>query len=162
MKTFFVILITFLQIQLNAQEPDRFTALKHAVIKINPEVDFTNKLVFISVWKSSDFESRELNKEAFRVYKIYKDAKLKNGEKGTVFISLNLDHDDQITEITTRKDSLDKEVIYTNLALLEELKSRYNLQAANNTILIDKTGDVKYTNLSKDQIFISLRNLITR
>jgi hypothetical protein len=162
MKTFFVILITFLQIQLNAQEPDRFTALKQAVIKINPEVDFTNKLVFISVWKSSDFESRELNKEAFRVYKIYKDAKLKNGEKGTVFISLNLDHDDQITEITTRKDSLDKEVIYTNLALLEELKSRYNLQAANNTILIDKTGDVKYTNLSKDQIFISLRNLITR
>ncbi|MES2512676.1 MAG: hypothetical protein V4580_00975 [Bacteroidota bacterium] len=162
MKTFFVILFALLQIQLNAQEPTNFTALKQAIINVNPEVDFANKLVFISVWKSSDFESRELNKEAFRVYKIYKDAKLKNGEKGTVFISLNLDQDSQITEITTRKDSLDKEIIYTNATLLDELKSLYHLQTANNTILIDKTGDVKYTNLSKDQIFVSLRSLITR
>lgn len=65
-----LILLLLLYIPLKSQTiPDKFLELISAVHKIKPDLDFTNKLVFISMWKSTDFESREINKEAFRVYK---------------------------------------------------------------------------------------------
>lgn len=164
MKAFFILTLVFLlQINLCAQEPDqKFIGLKQVINKMNSEVDFNDKLVFISVWKSTDAESREINKEAYRVYKIYERAKLKNGEKGTVFISLNLDTDEQNRVFAIGKDGLDASVVYSDTQTIDFLHSQFNLSNPQNTIVFDKTGAIQYTNLSKDQIFSSLRSLITR
>ncbi|MBK8366454.1 MAG: hypothetical protein IPL10_03275 [Bacteroidetes bacterium] len=164
MKAFFIITLVFLlRINLCAQESNqKFIELKQVINTINSEVDFNDKLVFISVWKSTDAESREINKEAYRVYKIYERAKLKNGEKGTVFISLNLDSDEQNRVFAIGKDGLDASIVYSDSQTIDFLHSQFNLSNPQNTIVFDKTGTVQYTNLPKDQIFNSLRNLITR
>ncbi len=164
MKAFLIITLVFiLQISLRAQEPDqKFIELKQVINKINPEVDFNDKVIFITVWKSTDAESREINKEAYRVYKIYEKAKLKNGEKGTVFISLNLDTDEQIRAFAIGKDGLEASVVYSDLQVLESLRLHYNITNSQNTIVFDKIGTVQYTNIAKNDLFSSLRNLITR
>ena len=159
MKAFFIITLVFLlRINLCAQESNqKFIELKQVINTINSEVDFNDKLVFISVWKSTDAESREINKEAYRVYKIYERAKLKNGEKGTV-----LDSDEQNRVFAIGKDGLDASIVYSDSQTIDFLHSQFNLSNPQNTIVFDKTGTVQYTNLPKDQIFNSLRNLITR
>ena len=139
-----------------------FDELKQTVAKLNPQVDFSNKLVFVSVWKSTDFESREINKEAYRVYKIYKQAKLKNAENGVVFISINLDTDSQNRILAVGKDGIEESLVYSDDQLINLVQSGFNLSATQNTIVIDKTGAIQNTNMPKDQIFPSLRNLITR
>lgn len=164
MKTSFIItLLFFLNTYLIAQEPNQsFNALKQAISRVNPEVDFSDKLVFVSVWKSTDAESREINKEAYRVYRIYEKAKLKNGEKGTVFISLNIDADEHGKTFATGKDGMETAVVYSDLEVAELLRSKFNIANPQNTIVFDKTGSIQYTNLTKEQIFSSIRNLITR
>lgn len=148
---------------INAQtDSQKLDSLKKAITKINPAVDFNDKLVFISVWKSTDAESREINKEAYRVYKIYERAKLKDGEKGTVFISLNLDSDEQVRTFAIGKDSIDSSVVYADANLIECIQSAFNSSNPKNNIVLNKIGSVQYFNISKDQIFPSLRNLITR
>ena len=164
MKAFCITLLFFLlQIHLYAQEPNQnFKALKDAISKINPAVDFTNKLIFISAWKSTDAESREMNKEAYRVYKIYEKAKLKNGEKGTVFISLNLDSDAQNRVFAIGKDGLDESLVYSDVELVKLIETDFSSANPQNIIVFDKTGEIQFQNITKDQIFSSLRNLITR
>lgn len=148
---------------INAQtDSQNLDSLKKSIAEINPTVDFNDKLVFISVWKSTDAESREINKEAYRVYKIYERAKLKDGEKGTVFISLNLDSDEQVRTFAIGKDSIEPSVVYTDANLIEFVQSIFNSSNPKNNIVLNKNGTVQYFNISKDQIFPSLRNLITR
>lgn len=148
---------------INAQtDSQNLDSLKKSIAKINPAVDFNDKLVFISVWKSADAESREINKEAYRVYKIYERAKLKEGEKGTVFISLNLDSDEQVRTFAVGKDSIESSVVYTDANLIEFVQSAFNSSNPKNNIVLNKNGTVQYFNISKDQIFPSLRNLTTR
>lgn len=163
MKTILRLLLFFCISNINAQTNNQnFEALKEEIVKANPNIDFKDKLVFISVWKSTDFESREINKEAHRVYKIYEKAKLKNGEKGVVFISINLDTEDQNRVFAIGKDNLEPSVVYSGSNLLENALSILNTNNSKSTIVFDKTGSIQYTNLSKDQIFASIRNLITR
>jgi len=141
---------------------DDFQLFKDEIHRINSEIDFSDKLIFLSVWKSNDYESREINKEAYRVYKIYEVAKLKNGEKGTIFISVNLDEDPKNREISVSRDNISADVVYSNASLIDLLRIHYNITDSKSTILFDKTGTVQFTNISKDQVFPSLRNLITR
>lgn len=164
MKNFvIIILILFFKSHLNAQHPtENFLSLKEAINNINPEVDFSNKLVFITVWKSSDSESRDLNKEAYRVYKIYENAKMKNGEKGTVFISLNLDTVAQNRILAVGKDSIDASTVYFAPELIKIIDLNFTSYSPKSTIVYDKTGAVQYSNIEKDDIFSSLRKLVTR
>jgi hypothetical protein len=166
MNKFSIIMFVFISTlfgKMSAQSSNQnFIALKQAISSVNPELDLTNKLIFISTWKSTDAESREINKEAYRVYKIYENAKLKNAEKGVVFISLNLDTDSQIRSIAVGRDGIAESVIYSDSQLITLIQSQFNLSGTQNTIVLDKLGNIEYSNLLKDQIFPSLRNLTTR
>lgn len=161
-KLFLLALLFFISFTGFSQNADDFLLLQKRIHALHPEIDFTDKIVFISFWKSSDFASREINQEAYRVYKIYEKAKLKNGEKGTVFISINEDADAQSMDIAIKKDGVDANVVYTDSSLIELIKARYNVFNSQDNIILDKSGLVQYKNLTKDQMFISMRNLITR
>ncbi len=156
---FLFLYISNTQAQTSIQNLD---LLKKTISDINPNADFYNKIIFVSIWKSTDFESRAANKEAYRVYKIYERAKLKNGEKGTVFISVNLDEDEHTKNFAVRKDTIDEAVVYSDKKLVDAIQ--INLDASNikNNFVVDKYGVIQYTNLKKDQIFSTLRGLITR
>lgn len=148
---------------ISAQAPiEKLAQLKSIITSVNQDISFDGKLVFVSLWRGIDIESREMNKEAYRVYKIYENAKLKNGEKGTVFISVNLDDDAQSKILFVAKDGIDLNVVFSDSALIKFLESEFNLTNSQSNIVFDKTGEIKYINVSKDQIFSSLRNLITR
>lgn len=163
MKTILRLLLFLCIPNINAQTNNQnFEALKEEIAKSNPNIDFKDKLVFISTWKSTDFESREINKEAHRVYKIYEKAKLKNGEKGVVFISINLDTEDQNRVFAIGKDNLEPSVVYSGSNLLENALSILNTNNSKSIILLDKNGVLQFSNMPKDEIFSSLRSLIVR
>jgi hypothetical protein len=136
--------------------------LKNLIETLHPTIDFKDKLVIVSVWSVEDIESRELNKEAYRVYKIYERAKLKNGEKGTVFISVLLNSDEQIRNLAINKDRIDPAVVFSETGLKNLLSSQWNITNAQSNIVFDKSGEIKFQNVPKDQLFPSLRSLITR
>lgn len=162
MRTLAVIFFVLFFKVIFAQAPsEKLEQLKTIISSINQDVDFNNKLVFVSLWKSTDAVSREFNKEAYRVYKIYENAKLKNGEKGTVFISVNLDEEFQNRQICVNKDGIEPGVVYSNVRLLELLEE-FNVRGSQDNIVFDSTGNVQYSNINKDQIFSSIRNLIIR
>lgn len=146
-----------------AQNVDTFfSSFKDQVLSIDKGVNFNDKLVLVSVWKSSDVLSRESNKEAFRVFKIYEYAKLKDGEKGTVFISLNLDENTNDADMAARRDSISSDLIFYNSSIFELLKNQFSNFEIGSVLLLNKKGELQFISQSKEQYFSLVRNLITR
>jgi hypothetical protein len=134
--------------------------VRNNVLKLFDDVDLENKILFINVWKSDNFESRENNKEFVRVSKIYQQAKLRNGSKGVCYINISLD-DPAMWRISLKKDSIDTK--YS----LENGSGKYNglLTMFDNkpgNIVIGNDGEVLSNNLKKDNCFYLFRSLITR
>jgi hypothetical protein len=161
-RYYILLLILFSVRGFSQTSPERFQQLKNEINQISPDLDLSDKLIFVCIWKSTDADSREINSEAYRVYKIYKNAKLKNGEKGTIFLSVNLDENSQNKEIALSRDGISTDVIYSNAKLIDLLRTEFNLENAQSTMLFDKTGAIQFTNMQKEQIFPSIRSLITR
>ena len=92
--------VTFVKSQTEGLE------LKSKIQFAIPDLNLENKILFINVWHSGDFESRRNNKEFLRVSEIYKGAKLKNGTKGVCYLNISLDNDNTIWEISLKKDSI--------------------------------------------------------
>jgi hypothetical protein len=135
--------------------------IRSKILSTIPNVELENKILFINVWKSSDFESRENTKEFLRVANIYKQAKLKNGLKGVTFINISLDDNVQTWSISVQKDGLQTDYNFENTS------GKYSdvLQLLNNkagSLVINTNGDVLATDLKKDDCFPLFRSQITR
>ncbi len=129
-----------------------------------PEIDFSNKLLVLTIWNSKDITSREMNKEMIRVCEIYKNAKLKDGIKGIVFVSFSSDDNEMQYSICMKKDNnnyqysiCDFKSFSNNSKLfkMEVNQSIKNLTFNNNGVLI-------YQNLETVHIFKSFNALLTR
>ena len=138
-----------------AQQPSYNELLSIVQSKL-PSLDVYNKIVVINVWSATNNDSRETNKEFDKAYKLWEFAKLKNGNKGVVIISCNVD-DATTANIATTKDGI-KQLINLNKADYSFL----NNLTANTNIVYDNTGAKVYENLSSDKIFNSFNQLITR
>lgn len=152
---FFGLLLIVLGFKLNAQQVTNAQLVKVVNTKL-PNTNLQNKIIALHVWSSSNKESRETNKEFDKVYKAYEFAKLKNGNQGVVFISVNLD-DNTVGSITAGKDGIGKAVIVNKneFAFLANLASGYN-------VVYDNTGSKVYENLESNKVFSSFNSLITR
>lgn len=122
-----------------------------------PSLDVYNKIVAINVWSASNAASRETNKEFDKAYKLWEFAKLKNGSKGAVVISCNVDNDATTASIAITKDGITK-LINVNKNDYDFLK---NISLGSNYVY-DNTGAKLYENLTSDKIFTSFNQLITR
>ncbi len=138
-----------------AQQPSYNELLSIVQSKL-PSLDVYNKIVVLNVWSATNNDSRETNKEFDKAYKLWEFAKLKNGNKGVVIISCNVD-DATTANIATTKDGI-KQLINLNKADYSFL----NNLTANTNIVYDNTGAKVYENLSSDKIFNSFNQLITR
>ena len=105
-----------------------------------------------------------MNKEMIRVCEIYKSAKLKDGIKGIVFVSISSDDNEMQYAICMKKDNnnyqysiCDFKSFSNNSKLfkMEVDQSIKNLTFNNNGVLI-------YQNLETDHIFKSFNTLLTR
>lgn len=121
-----------------------------------PSLDVYNKIVAINVWSASNAASRETNKEFDKAYKLWEFAKLKNGSKGAVVISCNID------DVTTGNISITKDGITKLISLNKADYDFLNNLSAGTNCVYDNTGTKVYENLSADKIFNSFNQLITR
>lgn len=121
-----------------------------------PNTDISNKVIAFVSWSASDMQSREVNKEFDRVGTIYQVAKLKNGNKGTVVISCNIDNG-SVEAIAENKDG-----ISFSLKINKSEFSFLSNVGSNKNIVYDNTGTKVFENLGKEQIFTSYNSLITR
>jgi hypothetical protein len=121
-----------------------------------PNLDVTNKIVTLHVWSASNKASRETNKEFEKAYSYWENAKLKNGTKGLVVISCNID-DVATGNITAGKDGINK------MPLVNKSEHSFlNGLSAGTNIVYDNTGAKVYQDLTSDKIFNSFVQLLTR
>jgi hypothetical protein len=150
----------------NAQEdqrslPDFGLEIRNTAVTFIPDLDLTNKILFISLWRSDDQQSRDNNKEFLRVSNIYGQAKLKNGSAGVAFINICLDPQLHTWVMSIKKD---------------EVISKYNLENSNGTygslvkyfdgrtgsMVIGNDGTTLAKDIKPEDCFPLFRSFITR
>ena len=62
----------------------------------------------------------------------------------------------------SKSEQEDASIVYSDTELIKIVGLDFNSANPQNIIVFDKTGDIKYSNISKDEIFSAMRNLITR
>lgn len=163
MKKLVLLPLLFLSFVMHSQMID-YTAIRKVISETYPEIDFSNKLLAISVWNSTDKTSREMNAELHKTYTVYKDAKLSGGLKGVVLISISSDTDEMNFKIAEKKDALHFPFTlcdfksYNLNSKLSQMKLNKNIT----NVVFDSNGNLIYTNLQTEGIFKSFNTLITR
>jgi hypothetical protein len=118
-----------------------------------------NRLIAVNLWSVNDKDSRDLNIEFEKAYKVYEYAKLKGGLKGIIFINIGMDVNSTL-EIALKKDGVTKSyrIAADNIDIVKEFVGkglRYN-------IVFDSNGNKVYENLMPGTVFNSIQQLITR
>lgn len=163
MKKLVLLPLLFLSFVMHSQMID-YTAIRKVISETYPEIDFSNKLLAISVWNSTDKTSRDMNAELHKTYTVYKDAKLSGGLKGVVLISISSDTAEMNFKIAEKKDALHFPFTlcdfksYNLNSKLSQMKLNKNMT----NVVFDSNGNLIYTNLQTEAIFKSFNTLITR
>lgn len=163
MKKLILIPFLLLSFVIHSQTFD-YTAIRKVISETYPEIDFSNKLLAISIWNSTDKTSREMNTEFHRAYTVYKDAKLSGGLKGVVFISISNDTDEMNFKIAEKKDAFSFPFTLCDFQSynLNSKISKMKLDKSITNVVFDSDGKLIYTNLQTEAIFKSFNALITR
>ena len=161
-KLTFVIFIIFSSFQLFSQNNGTFNELTKIIHDKFPELNISNKLISVCVWSSNDLNSRETNKEYQRLYNIYKDAILKDGRRGMVFISISSDENETYYNIAVQKDGISKNLVFTDLkgagaGMVQLLGMKNNANA-----IYSSKGELFFKDLNKTNLQSSVVSLLTR
>lgn len=129
-----------------------------------PEIDFSNKLLVVSIWNLEDITSREMNKEINRTYELYKAAKFKDGLKGIVYISISSDNNEMQYSICMKKDSNVYQYTICDFKSFSQHSKLNNMELnpSLKNLTFNANGILIYQNLQTDQIFKSFNALLTR
>ncbi len=134
---------------------------RSSVASLISDLNLENKILFINVWQSSNIDSRENNKEFLRVSNIFKDAKLKNGNKGVAYVNLCLDKDTYLWMMSVKRDSIvsnyNLENTTNNYASLAKLFNDYP-----GNVIVGSDGTILAKDIKKENCFNLFRSLITR
>jgi hypothetical protein len=141
-----------------------YTSIQKEIKSTFPEIDFSNKLLVVSLWNSADITSREINKEINRTYEVYKGAKFKDGLKGIVYISISSDYDEMQYSICMKKDANYYQYSICDFKSFSQNSKLYNMEfiPTINNLTFNSNGVLIYQNLPVDQIFKSFNALLTR
>lgn len=155
--------LTILSCQLSSQN------LNYNMINIElkanyPEIDFSNKLLVINHWNSTDPVLRESNKEFSRVCKIYEGAKLKGGLKGIVFVSISSDTEEIPYSICLKKDGINTRFLMCDFKAfsLNSKLSKLGFTNEVKNVIFDSNGILLNKNIETNQIFSTFNSLLTR
>ena len=148
----------FLAIQLNAQELNYNSLVSY--IQKNTKENTANKIIAVNIWSVNDKSSRDANIDLNNTTYIFKDAKLKNGSKGMIGISICLDNDEVANNIILKKDGINT-LLRVNASELTNTISLTGKTAGYN-IGFDSEGNLLFENQQNTTFLNSIRNLITR
>jgi hypothetical protein len=141
-----------------------YSSIQKEIKSTFPEIDFSNKLLVVSIWNSSDITSREMNKEINRTYELYKGAKFKDGLKGIVYISISSDTNEMQYSICMKKDSNTYQYVICDFKSFLQNSKLFNMELSPfiKNLTFNTNGILIYQNLPSDQIFKSFNALLTR
>lgn len=145
-----MLFLTFI-VKVNAQT-DLYLKIKSQLKNEHPEINLENKLIAVSFWSPDNSESREANKDFNKAYKMYEFAKLKGGFKGIVCLAVNKTGEN--ASIILNKDGVNKVITLNGI-------DAKNYSTVTN-VVFDSQGTEVFKNISHEQIFESIHNLITR
>lgn len=131
--------------------------------KNNLSREYEDKMILISCWSVKNLASREKNKEAQRVYKIYEQSKLVGGSNGVYFVSLCTDCNALNYNITISRDSiLPQNAFFLKGADLASFTQTFGSDVASDIFLFDKDWNLVKKVIRKEDIFPLMLNQITR
>lgn len=141
-----------------------YNMINHELKSSYPEIDFSNKLLVISLWNSVDAASRDNHKEFNRICKIYEGAKLKGGLKGIVFASISSDIEDIPYNICLKKDSINTPYLICDFKAFASNSKLSKLGFTNviKNVIFDYNGVLLNKNIETNQIYATFNSLLTR
>lgn len=160
-----IILIFFILISgLSFSQTINYSKIVSKITSNHPNLDISNKILIVSVWNSTDASSRDMNKEFFRTYKTYQHAKLSGGLKGVIFISISSDAEELNFKIAAQKDISDYPLVFCDYLSFQEPGMLYDLNISANTknLIFNSSGELIFSNLETNSIFITFNKLTTR
>lgn len=142
---------------------DDYSNLTSIIKNKNAQFLLEDKLLLVTFWSSNNAESREMNKEALRVYKIYKYAKLKGGVKGVSLFTVSSDSDKKNWEIALNRDNLNDETNHVEQkGLNSDLFKALKVNQVPFNILYDSNGNELARNITSEGMFKYFNSLVTR
>ena len=141
-----------------------YSSIQKEINSTFPEIDFSNKLLVVSIWNSADITSREMNKEINRAYEMYKGAKFTNGLNGIVYISISSDNNEMQYSICMKKDSNAYQYTICDFKSFLQNSKLFNMELdpSIKNLTFNANGLLIYQNLATNQIFKSFNALLTR
>jgi hypothetical protein len=132
----------------------------NAFVADQTKEDPAHRLIAINVWSVNDKKSRDLNSEFEETFRIFRDAKLKGGNKGIIVLNFNMDKDEVSANVTLKKDGIEKmiNIPSDNAIILEALKNK----TAGYNVVFDEKGNIVYENIAPGSVKSSVQQLITR
>ena len=141
-----------------------YSSIQKEINSTFPEIDFSNKLLVVSIWNSADITSREMNKEINHTYEMYKGAKFTNGLNGIVYISISSDNNEMQYSICMKKDSNAYQYTICDFKSFLQNSKLFNMELnpSIKNLTFNTNGLLIYQNLTTNQIFKSFNALLTR
>lgn len=141
-----------------------YSSIQKEINSTFPEIDFSNKLLVVSIWNSADITSREMNKEINRTFEMYKGAKFTNGLNGIVYISISSDNNEMQYSICMKKDSNAYQYTICDFKSFLQNSKLFNMELdpSIKNLTFNTNGLLIYQNLATNQIFKSFNALLTR
>lgn len=163
-KNIILIIIVFISVRSFGQTIVDYSKIVSKITSNHRELDVSNKILIVSVWNSADASSRDMNKEFFRTYKTYKNAKLSGGLKGVVFVSISSDSEELNFKITSQKDISDYPLVFCDYLSFQDLGmlSNLNIGVNNKNLIFNSSGELILSNIETNSIFITFNKLTTR
>jgi len=153
MKKTATIILFFLVSNFFSQE-NLFQKVKEQLKKDHPEIKLDNKLILINTWSINDAKSRETNIQVNKTLTVYGGSKLKGGAWGIIAVLICKDGDLNNAAVTLNKDQVNKPLVINAAADLNT--------AGFTNIVFDAAGKEIYKNISPENIYESIHQLITR
>jgi len=155
--------LIMLSCQLSSQNLN-YNMISNELKSSYPEIDFSNKLLVISHWNSTDPVLRENIKEFHRVCKIYEGAKLKGGLKGIVFVSISSDTEEIPYYICLKKDGINTRFLMCDFKAFSSNSELYKLGFSSEVknVIFDYNGILLNKNIETNQIYSTFNALLTR
>src|SRR5688572_20393995 len=139
-------------------QADPGSEIRNLTVNLVSDLDLTNKILFINVWRSDDLDSRENNIEFLRVSNIYTQAKLKNGSAGVAFVNICLDPELYNWVVSTKKDETVSKYSLENSTEKYNSLARY-FDGKPGSFVIGADGSTLAKDLNKDNCFNLFKSL---
>ena len=160
-----VLISLFIGVFLNIEaQTINYASIQKEIISTFPNINFSNKLLVVSIWNSADITSREMNKEINRTYEMYKGAKFTNGLNGIIYISISSDTNEMQYSICMKKDLNAYQYTICDFKSFLQNSKLFNMELdpSIKNLTFNTNGLLIYQNLATDQIVKSFNALLTR